>query len=145
MYGGNVFIFERQCDSFSVFSPRCSGRKDCNIMFVPRATPFPLLCTRLSTVLPPLAASLSETLARHQWQKTSHHKFFWWSKMREEHLVEIIFIHLPTHRTFAACTQTYCDGLKWEVKPGPFSFSLIIILAILSLNLPSPGFYTSLC
>lgn len=57
MYGGNVFIFERQCDSFSVFSPRCSGRKDCKIMFVPRATPFPLRCTRLSTVLPPLAAS----------------------------------------------------------------------------------------
>lgn len=45
--------------------------------------------------------SLSETLAQHQWQRTPHHKSFWWSKMRRKHLVWIILILLLTH-----CTHT---------------------------------------
>lgn len=42
-------------------------------------------------------ASLSETLAQHQWQSVPHHKSFWWSKTRRKHLALILLLTHCTH------------------------------------------------
>lgn len=140
VWRGTHSSWARQCDSVTVFLPRCWGRRETSILCL-SPEPLPSLCTSLRTALLPLALPSSGTLARHQWLKTSHCKFFWWAQMREEHLLEMIFIRLLTHHTFTARTQTLRDGLKWELRSGLLFISLINKPAILSLPLPSSGFH----